>query len=388
MYRVIAILDINMADNRKRRATDDSDTKQDKRNRGPPGERRGGPPGALPLSNVNIKLLVSNGAAGGILGRGGEKCLQLMKDYGIFMKISKFDQLYPGTQERICFISGKTVDSVMKTISYIIDTMHDKDGHEKTEYKVKLVLNGTTVGSVIGKAGSNVKELKETYNVHTYFNKKDESPRAGERTLTITGKKEDIESATTLVLEKVENDDETRAFQSIDYRDSYRNSSPGRDRYGDRDTGRYGDGDRYGDRYNERVGPAPFSSGGFSSGGGGYGDSRRDDFPARSSYSNNTTPADLHGPSKLDLDLKIVLPTRGCGRPLSSGVISTVLNYVDKQLINTTYSQSDLDGISDAIAFLGTRGIIELGLTEVHSQGQGDLMDQFKKHTSGLPRTR
>lgn len=385
-----------MADNRKRRATDDSDTKeQDKRNRGPPGDRRGGPPGALPLSNVNIKLLVSNGAAGGILGRGGEKCLQLMKDYGIFMKISKFDQLYPGTQERICFISGKTVESVMKTISYIIDTMHDKDGHDKTEYKVKVVLNGTTVGSVIGKGGSNVKELKETYNVHTYFNKKDESPRAGERTLTITGKKEDIESATTLVLEKVENDDETRAFQSIDYRNSNRNSSPGRDRYGDRDGGRYADGDRDryggGDRYNERVGPAPFSSGGFSS--GGYGDTRHgshDNFNNRPSYNNTTTPgvADLHGPSKLDLDLKVVLPTRGCGRPLSAGVISTVLNYVDKQLINTTYSQSDLDGISDAIAFLGTRGIIELGLTEVHSQGQGDLMDQFKKHTSGLPRTR
>ena len=46
------------------------------------------------------------------------------------------DKLTSGTQERICFISGKTVDSVMKTISYIIDTMHDKDGHEKTEYKV------------------------------------------------------------------------------------------------------------------------------------------------------------------------------------------------------------------------------------------------------------
>ena len=71
------------------------------------------------------------------------------------------------------------------------------------------------------------------------------------------------------------------------------------------------------------------------------------------------------------MDLKVVLPTRGIGKPLSTAVVSTILNHVDKQLRNTSYSQDDLDGIRDAIAFLSTRGIIELGLTEVtSSQGE------------------
>ena len=74
---------------RKRRATDDNDRKEKKR-------FNTGGRGSLPVSNVNVKVLVSNLAAGGILGKGGEKCLQLMQENSVFMKISKFDKLYPG----------------------------------------------------------------------------------------------------------------------------------------------------------------------------------------------------------------------------------------------------------------------------------------------------
>ena len=41
-----------------------------------------------------------------------------------------------GTSERICYISGKDVESVQKTISFIIDTVHEKDS--PNEHKVSL----------------------------------------------------------------------------------------------------------------------------------------------------------------------------------------------------------------------------------------------------------
>ena len=65
--------------------------------------------------DVYLKLLIPSSAAGGVIGRGGEKIAQIQKDANVRMKMSKANDYYPNTNERICLIIG-SVRAVLKVI--------------------------------------------------------------------------------------------------------------------------------------------------------------------------------------------------------------------------------------------------------------------------------
>uniref|UniRef100_A0A0N4Z175 KH domain-containing protein n=1 Tax=Parastrongyloides trichosuri TaxID=131310 RepID=A0A0N4Z175_PARTI len=187
---------------------------------------RGGPPAkrgnSLPMDkdSVAIKILIPASAVGAIIGKGGETMRNLKNDSGCRVHMSKNQEVYHGTNERICLVKGK-IDASMKVMNVIIDKIKEKadanapsdnydlKGVERGKM-MKLLVPNTSAGMVIGKSGSNIKEIRDNTgaNIQVY-------PKAGsaeaktstERVVTIGHDNRDVLlDAVKRVLEKVAQD--------------------------------------------------------------------------------------------------------------------------------------------------------------------------------------
>lgn len=70
----------------------------------------------------HFKVLVPAAAAGRIIGKGGNAIVQLQKDAGARIKLSKASEFYPGTTERVCLISGP-IEGILKIIESIVKSL-------------------------------------------------------------------------------------------------------------------------------------------------------------------------------------------------------------------------------------------------------------------------
>ena len=84
-------------------------------------------------SEVYFKLLIPKNSAGGVIGKGGEKIGQIQKDSSVRMKMSKANDFYPNTCERICLIIGST-KGVLKAHDFIVERMQEK---QQTDSNIK-----------------------------------------------------------------------------------------------------------------------------------------------------------------------------------------------------------------------------------------------------------
>ena len=76
-------------------------------------------------AEVYFKLLIPSICAGGVIGRKGEKIAQIQKDSNVKMKMSKTNDFYPNTCERICLIMGFK-NAVLKAYEFILERMQEK----------------------------------------------------------------------------------------------------------------------------------------------------------------------------------------------------------------------------------------------------------------------
>ena len=113
---------------------------------------------------VHVKIMIPSSAAGGVIGRGGEKIAQIQKDANVRMKMSKSNDIYPNTNERVCLVSG-SVSSVLKAYEYINERMKEKSesrsssDDDRLSY-IKLLIPNATAGLLIGKGGAFIKQIK------------------------------------------------------------------------------------------------------------------------------------------------------------------------------------------------------------------------------------
>ena len=68
----------------------------------------GGASGAAKIAGpaVNLKILVPAVASGAIIGKGGETIAEIQKQTGTRIKMSKANDFYPGTTERVGLLQG------------------------------------------------------------------------------------------------------------------------------------------------------------------------------------------------------------------------------------------------------------------------------------------
>eukprot|EP00542_Grammatophora_oceanica_P014076 CAMPEP_0194035200 /NCGR_PEP_ID=MMETSP0009_2-20130614/7658_1 /TAXON_ID=210454 /ORGANISM="Grammatophora oceanica, Strain CCMP 410" /LENGTH=731 /DNA_ID=CAMNT_0038676467 /DNA_START=380 /DNA_END=2575 /DNA_ORIENTATION=+ len=148
-----------------------------------------------------VKLLVSNNVAGSIIGRSGQTISDLQTQSATRIKLSQSGDYYPGTQDRVCLVQGQS-DNVKKAMSLLLTrlyalqqqqhyhhfawqrqqqeramihdpvygSVHDPLGTHPSlvpafAFVVRVLVPTPCCGMIIGKGGSNIKQMVDSSGV-------------------------------------------------------------------------------------------------------------------------------------------------------------------------------------------------------------------------------
>lgn len=147
-----------------KRSSDNDDTKDrnNKRPRGP-GERQ--PQEPMPCT---LKYLASEALAAAIIGKGGNVIADMRAKTGARISLTDHGEFFPGTDSRIV-IAQATSEAALGDLSNMIiaklsetaeATPHESLGTPE-DLKLNVLVPKGAVGGIIGKGGSNVKQLRE-----------------------------------------------------------------------------------------------------------------------------------------------------------------------------------------------------------------------------------
>ncbi|KAF5889228.1 RNA-binding protein Nova-1-like isoform X1, partial [Clarias magur] len=91
-----------------------------------------------------LKVLIPSYAAGSIIGKGGQTIVQLQKETGATIKLSKSKDFYPGTTERVCLIQG-TVEALNGVHNFIAEKVREMPQSSQKSEPVSILQPQTTV---------------------------------------------------------------------------------------------------------------------------------------------------------------------------------------------------------------------------------------------------
>ncbi|XP_064835037.1 RNA-binding protein Nova-1-like isoform X1 [Oncorhynchus masou masou] len=180
-----------------------------------------------------LKVLIPSYAAGSIIGKGGQTIVQLQKETGATIKLSKSKDFYPGTTERVCLIQG-TVEALNSVHSFIAEKVREMpQSAQKTEpvsilqpqttvnpdrvKQAKLIVPNSTAGLIIGKGGATVKAVMEQSGAWVQLSQKPEGINLQERVVTISGEPEQNCKAVEIIVQKIQEDPQSSSCLNISY---------------------------------------------------------------------------------------------------------------------------------------------------------------------------
>lgn len=74
---------------------------------------------------IHVRLLLSNGEAGAIIGKGGATINQIKSQSGARVQLSRNNEYFPGTTDRIIMVSG-AVEDILKAADLILSRLLDE----------------------------------------------------------------------------------------------------------------------------------------------------------------------------------------------------------------------------------------------------------------------
>ncbi|XP_061559422.1 RNA-binding protein Nova-1 isoform X4 [Phycodurus eques] len=204
-----------------------------------------------------LKVLIPSYAAGSIIGKGGQTIVQLQKETGATIKLSKSKDFYPGTTERVCLIQG-TVEALNGVHNFIAEKVREMpqsaqkpepvsilqpqttvnpDRIKQSVYAVKrsscsfaaiiyiiyiflqakLIVPNSTAGLIIGKGGATVKAVMEQSGAWVQLSQKPEGINLQERVVTISGEPEQNRKAVEIIVQKIQEDPQSSSCLNISY---------------------------------------------------------------------------------------------------------------------------------------------------------------------------
>ncbi|XP_076120448.1 poly(rC)-binding protein 3 isoform X3 [Alosa pseudoharengus] len=142
---------------------------------------------------LTIRLLMHGKEVGSIIGKKGETVKKMREESGARINISEGN-----CPERIVTITGPT-DAIFKAfamIAYkfeedIVNAMSNSPATSKPPVTLRLVVPASQCGSLIGKGGSKIKEMRESTGAQVQV-AGDMLPNSTERAVTISGTPEAI----------------------------------------------------------------------------------------------------------------------------------------------------------------------------------------------------
>ncbi|XP_050210213.1 protein BTR1 [Mercurialis annua] len=177
---------------------------------------RSPPPPKSPTSDsaekpTYIRFLVSNAAAGSVIGKGGATITDFQSQSGARIQLSRNFEFFPGTSDRIILVSG-IYDDVLKGVELVIEKLlgelHTEGGDDvEPRLKVRLVVPNSSCGSIIGKGGCIIKSFIEESQAGIKISPQDNNFYGlNDRLVTVTGTIEEQMRAIDLILSKLYED--------------------------------------------------------------------------------------------------------------------------------------------------------------------------------------
>jgi len=142
-------------------------------------------------STVMLRFITSSKEAGGIIGKKGDNVKKMREESGAKINISD-----ASCAERIVSVTGSTAQ-ILKAFGMISakfeEDMHSsgQNGSGPSQVMFRMVIPNANCGSLIGKGGSNIKELRETTGA-TIQVANEMLPSSTERAVTISGTPDSI----------------------------------------------------------------------------------------------------------------------------------------------------------------------------------------------------
>lgn len=177
-----------------------------------PRKRSPPPPKSLTSDYVEkptyIRFLVSNAAAGSVIGKGGATISDFQSQSGARIQLSRNYEFFPGTSDRIIMISG-ALDDVIKAVELILakllSELHAEDGvNIDPRTKVRIIVPNSSCGSIIGKGGAIIKSFIEESQAGIKISPQDNNFYGlNDRLVTLTGTLEEQIRAIDLILSKL-----------------------------------------------------------------------------------------------------------------------------------------------------------------------------------------
>ncbi|KAL5709731.1 Protein btr1 [Ranunculus cassubicifolius] len=160
---------------------------------------------------AHIRFLVSNAAAGSVIGKGGSTITEFQSQSGARIQLSRNNEFFPGTSDRIIMVSGAYDDIIeaMKLIlSKLLNEVHAEEGEDADpRSKVRLIVPNSSCGGIIGKGGATIKSFIEESQASIKISPQDNNYIGlSDRLVTLTGSLDDQMRAISLILSKLMED--------------------------------------------------------------------------------------------------------------------------------------------------------------------------------------
>jgi len=174
-------------------------------------------------SDCALKFLVTNNAAGSIIGKGGATITQLQESSRAKIKVANSSDFFPGTSERCVLVTG-TQDAVLCAASLVVMKIQEAEQSGKEgevdmneTFTVKMLVPNTSVGAIIGKGGENIVEMSSKCGAQMKVSSRDSPSTIGltERFVTVTSNLQQMNHALNLVVSKMQENPAAAQYQNM-----------------------------------------------------------------------------------------------------------------------------------------------------------------------------
>lgn len=185
-----------------------------------------------PLPSVSLKFLVSSTFAGSLIGTGGASVKELMEVTGCRVTVSGTQDFFPGTSERVVVLSGESENVTIaasliwellylqnqnpgKIRSIVWSPKSYKDLLSSDNERVltgKITIPADAGGLILGRGGANMRFMCEECGAKIQMTTKEEAVFTQERVMSITGTVPQCRKATSLIISKLSEEEESSTY--------------------------------------------------------------------------------------------------------------------------------------------------------------------------------
>jgi len=164
---------------------------------------------------VTMRFLISNAAAGSVIGKAGATISEFQTQSGARIQLSRSKEFFPGTQERIILLTG-SVNAILTALHLMLSKLLQEEAASGVNAggmlqvgstTVKLVVPNAACGGVIGKGGATIRSYVEDSGANIKLSAQSQQlPGVHERVVTVVGSLEQVLRAVALIITKLTED--------------------------------------------------------------------------------------------------------------------------------------------------------------------------------------